>query len=428
MGPGVVWPYRVPSLLGGWVAVLATFAAGEALWGARAGGRRVGLLAGAMLAGSVILAVETHIAKTDAALVGCVTVMLAVVARAYRGMAVRAWEAGAFWLAMGVGILLKGPIAPMVPGLALAWLYLTERRGAWMRALRPGWGVPLCLVVVLPWFVAIGVATEGRFFSDAIGGDLGRKVAGGDDAHGGPPGEHLLLVALLLFPASVLLPGAARAAWRGRREAATRLLIAWVVPSWLVFEAAPTKLPHYTLPLLPGVCLLCAAYAVAGVRYGWFARALPIIGAVVLAGFGVALPIVAGAPAVIGVAVVGAAVLAGGLAAAGRPWVAVAAAPLVYLAVLGGELPGTAPLWVGPQVAALRPPMPFGAVGYHEPSLMFAVGTGTQWVDTAGAGADALAAGRLASVLVGDRDVAAFRARAAADGVALRSSRKTRTP
>src|SRR5579875_2594836 len=46
-----VWPYRIPSLLGGLLAVLATFGLGQTVIG-----RRAALLAGTMLASCVILA------------------------------------------------------------------------------------------------------------------------------------------------------------------------------------------------------------------------------------------------------------------------------------------------------------------------------------------------------------------------------------
>ena len=193
-----IWPYRIPSLLGGMVAVLATFEAGLAL-----GNRRTALLAAGMLAASVILTVETHLAKTDAALLGATTVAMAVLARAYAGRPVGRGGAAVFWLAMGVGILLKGPITPMVAGLAVVTLAALDRRARWLLVLRPAWGVVLMLAVVLPWFVAIGLATHGAFFNDAVGGDLGRKLASGDDAHGAPPGLHLLLLPLLAFPATL---------------------------------------------------------------------------------------------------------------------------------------------------------------------------------------------------------------------------------
>ena len=543
-----VWPYRLPSALGGLCAVLATFWAGQRLVGQRAA-----LLAAAMLAASVALVAEVHIAKTDAALLGATTVAMAVLARAYlapsgpRGGGLRPGGAALFWLAMGAGVLLKGPITPMVAGLtALAlvaadWLAARARTAdghaavaeapsrvrqavasarasrvpdlradphgdatsagtaggrlpgqhpasghstggpaAWLRALRPAWGVPLMLAVVLPWFVAIGAATGGRFFADAVGGDLGRKLASGDDAHWGPPGLHLLLLTVMLFPLCGLLPGAALAAWRGRRAAPVRFLAAWIVPSWLVFEAVPTKLPHYPLPLYPALCLLAAWWALdparaAPPRWGrWLAAALPVAGAVALAAGGLGGPVALGLSAWLGVPTLMAAGLAGWLALRAVPGAvlllpppevgrgeralaaergtagpagprllpegdgapgpahsspfpegkeavaALLASAVLYAAILGFELPRLTPLWIAPRVVAALPDRgPLGAVGFSEPSLMFLAGTDTQWLLAADAPA-ALASGRVRTLLVGDRDRPAVLAAAEQAGIKLR--------
>ena len=466
-----IWPYRIPSALGGLLAVLATFQAGQHLVG-----RRAALLAAGMLAASVVLVVEVHIAKTDAALLGATTVAMGMLARAYLDPAgLRAGGAALFWLAMGAGILLKGPITPMVAGLAALALVVADRRAAWLRALRPGWGVPLMLAVVLPWFVAIGVATGGRFFADAVGGDLGRKLSSGDDAHWGPPGLHLLLLPLLVFPLSALLPGGAAWAWRGRAAAPVRFLLAWIVPAWVVFEAVPTKLPHYPLPLYPAVCLLAAGWVLDHLRKalprwaGSLAITLPIVAALVLAGAGVALPFILGQAAWIGVPALVAALGVGWWAVrAGQPLLplppgegrgeggpaaphdakcqagpaitqgnppglphpnplpkgegavaALVASIMLYAAILGWELPRLAPLWLAPRVVAALPGGgALGAVGFAEPSLMFLAGTGTQWLLADEAPA-ALVSGRIRTLLVGDRDLAAVRAGAERAGLRL---------
>ena len=452
-----IWPYRIPSALGGLAAVLATFWVGERLVG-----RRAALLGAGMLAASVILVVEVHIAKTDAALLGATTVAMAVLGWAYLAPdRVRTGQAAVFWLAVGAGILLKGPITPMVAGLTAASLAVADRRAGWLRALRPGWGVPLMAAVVLPWFVAIGVATEGRFFADAVGGDLGRKLSSGDDTHWGPPGLHLLLLPLLLFPASAALPGAAVAAWRGRAAAPTRLLIAWIVPAWIVFEAVPTKLPHYTLPLLPAVCLLAAGWVVEPGRraaVGWVGATLFLLAAALLGVGALAAPEVLhlgiwlGAPAAVavlacsfllwerggvrrapretpgnrlepspvreGVALQGSLTPALSQRERGQMLLLAAVVPF-YWAVLGLELPRLAPLWLAPRVVAAMPGMDrLGAVGFAEPSLMFLAGTDTQWLLAADA-PKALASGRIHTLLVGDRDRAAVVAEAAREGVPL---------
>ncbi len=419
-----IWPYRLPSVLGGLAAVLAVQAFGKRLVG-----RRAALLAAAMLASSVILIVETHLAKTDAALLGATTVCMGLLARAYLTPGALRWgPAGAFWLSLGVGILLKGPITPMVVGVTAASLVVWDRRAAWLWRLRPGFGLPLMALVVLPWFAAIGFATHGRFFQDAVGGDLGRKLASGDDAHGAPPGLHLLLLPLLAFPSSFAAVCGVPAAWRTRSDPAIRFLLAWVVPCWVVFEIVPTKLPHYTLPLYPALFLLAARAllglptAARGWRRGlvWGAPGVPgvvLAGGVLLLPAAIGMSVWSGAPAAVAVALV--VWLA---AQVERPVVALAAAPLFSLTLLGWELPRAAPLWIAPQVEQAlvshgRAGDVLGSVGFHEPSLMFRAGTATAMLPTGQAGAEALAQGRVATLLVSGRDEAAFESEAARLGL-----------
>jgi 4-amino-4-deoxy-L-arabinose transferase-like glycosyltransferase len=267
-----IWPYRIASLLGGLLAVLATFDIAETLLPDRQcglwGENRTGLLAGALLGASVILTVETHLAKTDAALLGATTLTMAVLARAWANTRVGMGGAAVFWIALGVGILVKGPVAPLVVGLTAASGVLFRRRVDdaaeaesrinWLRCLRPVWGVPLLILVVLPWFVAIGIDTHGAFFKQAVGGDLEGKLAGGAEGHGAPPGLHLLLLPLLCFPGTVAVVQGLAVAFVRRGEPAIMFLLCWLVPAWLVFEAVPTKLPHYTMPLYPALCVLAA--------------------------------------------------------------------------------------------------------------------------------------------------------------------------
>ncbi|MBV9786488.1 MAG: phospholipid carrier-dependent glycosyltransferase [Acidisphaera sp.] len=427
-----VWPYRLPSFLGGLLAVFATFG----LW-RRTLGDRVALLAAATLASCVILTVEAHLAKTDAALLGVTTCAMGLLARAYlRGRPLLPEQAVAFWLALGAGILLKGPVTPMVVGLTTLGLAAADRRrggAGWLRGLRSGWGVPLMLLIVLPWFIAIGLATHGAFFADALGGDLASKVRGGDDAHGALPGLHLLLLPVLAFPSSLLLVRALPAAWRDRTAPPTRFLLAWIVPSWIVFECVPTKLPHYTLPLFPALCLLGAAWALDPVRRPaprWLemaSAALFAVAAAILGGGAALLPEVVrpgwAASDAIGLPALAAAALLGWLVLRALPdprralGAGLLALPLLLWSVLGLELPDLRGLWLAPQVAAAlqahwsggRPDdAAFAEIGYAEPSLVFLCGTATGLLGDPEAAAHFLAGGPDRVLLVGERDLAAF--------------------
>ena len=442
VGPGLgnpIWPYRVPSLLGGLLAVLATFQAGLLLTPSR---RSAGLAAG-MLAASVLLTTETHIAKTDAALLGATTVAMAVLARAWlehadKGLGLHApgsqipgWTAALFWLAVAAGVLLKGPITPMVLGLTALTLCAWDRRVRWLAALRPGWGVPLLLAAILPWFVAIGLATHGAFFADAVGGDLAGKLAGGSESHGAPPGLHLLLMPLLVFPSTIAVLSGLPAAWAGRRDAATRFLIAWAAPSWLVFEAVPTKLPHYTLPLYPALFLL-AARGLDHVPARWttFAGRTALLLAVAALGAGSVLaPILLHDAWWTAVPSLAATALVTALAWRGRLALALCAAVPLYCAILQVELPNLPTLWIGPRVvAALRQDWPgwndrgagLAVAGYAEPSLVFLAGTQTRLLPDGAQAADALKAGTASMVVVSDKEVGRFWTQARMLGLAPR--------
>src|ERR1700681_72356 len=112
-----IWLYRIPSLAGAIGAVLLTY------WTALAFvSRRAALLAGLMLASSILLGVEARFATTDAMLLAAVVAVMGVLARTYLPeqrarleansiSAMSAWILPAiFWTALAIGVLLKGPL------------------------------------------------------------------------------------------------------------------------------------------------------------------------------------------------------------------------------------------------------------------------------------------------------------------------------
>jgi 4-amino-4-deoxy-L-arabinose transferase-like glycosyltransferase len=435
---GTIWAYRLPSLIGALLAVLATCYLGRALVG-----RRAAFLAAAMLAPCMVLVVETHIAKTDAALLASITAAMLLMGRAYLAPAqFTAKQALGFWLALGAGVLLKGPIAPMVPLLAGITLLVMDRRAPWFGALRPVWGVPLMIACAAPWFIAIGIATEGRFFSEAIGDDMLSKVGSGEESHWGPPGFYTFLFGITAFPSAWIVLRALPGAWADRLKPQTRFLLGWAVPVWLLFEAVATKLPHYALPAYPALMLLAAAWALDPLRRPT-PRWLAAIGWLALGGVALGLPIAAMAAAfyaekrvdifgLIGLGFGAALILVLWRAARAGQWAraallgAVLSVP-VYAAVLEGVIPRLQSVWLSPRLAAeVRAIAPglrdrdFGVVGYHEPSLQFALGGGIALLRDGAAAAEFLAQKPGRVVAVSHRQEAAFRAAAAERGIAPR--------
>ncbi len=205
------------------------------VWAARPliGGRGA-VLAGLMLATTLLAVVEAHIAKTDAALMASAVAALGAVARLVMGQG-GGGTALVFWLAIAASILLKGPVVPAIVLLTLGALWLAGPRPDWRR-FRPVPGLALTALLVAPWLVAIAHVSDGAFFAEALGRDLGGKLVEGQESHWGPPGLYLLLVWLTLWPWAALIPAAAPWIWRRRRERWLVLLAGWTVPFWLVLE------------------------------------------------------------------------------------------------------------------------------------------------------------------------------------------------
>lgn len=403
-----IWGHRLPSLIGAIASVMLTAAIGATL-----AGRRVGLLAGALMASSIVLNAEARIAKTDAMLLACILATIWPLVRAYiqardrhdGAPGERPWGwAGLFWGAMGAAILIKGPIVLIpVVGIALG-LSAWQRRWRWLLDLRPWPGVLLTGAVALPWLVAITLVSDGAFWTDSLGEDMFGKVLSGQNTHGAPPGYHTGLFVGVFWPGSILFLLAIPWIIQSWRDDRVRLLLAWIAAVWVVFEIASTKLPHYTLPGLPAFAILTALALVNGT--GWLQGATAVsrwtrwimisLWALGTAALALVMPI-------------GALMLEGGfepftlsasIALLGFGWwtilllrrdkaqqaalTIVGGAGLFLAATFSTTLGSFQTVWISPRLAeAMDRAAPcddprFGSAGYHEPSFIFLTATETQ--------------------------------------------------
>ncbi|HEY1881125.1 MAG TPA: glycosyltransferase family 39 protein, partial [Caulobacteraceae bacterium] len=357
-----IWAYRIPSLLG------AMLAAAACAWGAAAFLRpAASLAAGAMLGASFLLSTEASIAATDGVLAGAVTLAMASLGRLYlaanggprAGRRVKAL----FWAGIVLAILVKGPIGPMVLILTLIALAVWDRKARWMAKIGWGWGLIAIAALVGPWALAITVASDGAFWGASIGGDLAPKLLHGEETHGAPPGFYALLAPLMLAPATLMLPAGLVAGWRDRTEPGVRFALAWLIPAWLVFEATPTKLVHYPLPLYGALAWLMAkALETPLERWPrWVGAGLAALAALAFAAVGpYASEKLAGGEGLAWAVAAAVFYLAGGAAAVWlvlrhRPYAALAAGGALTLIghglLLGVVAPELKPLWLSNRAA-----------------------------------------------------------------------------
>jgi 4-amino-4-deoxy-L-arabinose transferase-like glycosyltransferase len=439
-GRRAIWTFRLVSLLGAVFAVVTTGWAASRLFG-----RKVGLAAALMLAACLSLGFEAKIAKTDAALLAAVVTAQFALMRAYLKPDASRRNAAAFWIALGVGVLLKGPIILLVTGLTVASVALWDRRVRWLVRLRPLWGLPLMLLVAAPWYVAIGLASHGEFYRIAIGRSLMGKVAAGQQAHGAPFGYHLMAFPLTFWPASLLAVMAVPYVWRERTAPAVRFLLCWIIPSWIVFELVKTKLPHYVLPLFPAIACLTAlalfsprtpVRAWVKVLFGlfvllWIAISALLSGLAPVALWNV-LKVVDPLAAILGLATAASVIALGWSVWRNRPEQALVAVACASFFGSTAAYTVTAPrlqgFWLSPRVEALVqatrpcPQSVLVSTPYHEPSLVFLNGPfATVLAKTPVDAADRMAAaGACGMALVGDKQRPDFLARAAVEGLPLR--------
>lgn len=408
-----IWAYRLPSVIGAICAVLLVFGIG-----ARFYDTQTGLVAGALMGGSLLMVGEAHIAKTDAVQLACIVAAQALIAKFY--FAARLGEpipsfrwSVALWGALGLAILVKGPIGPFICAVTIVTLSIWERRWGWIWSMRPIAGVFVIALIVLPWLLAITLVTKGQFLADAWGRDFAGKVVSSQEGHWGVPSYYLRLLPVTFWPGSLFLVPAAIYAWLTRHESTTRFLVAWIVPVWLFLEFTPTKLPHYVLPLYPAIALLCAAAVMAAVREGnavfahwsvkaaaglWVLLSLVLVGALL-----VYIPAQYGSGSGLFVyALMLPVLVAAGFAAyfvfrqdsERAVTAALVSGAVLIVAALGAAVPRLDQLMLSPKAAELASSVGATAnhgerltiAGYTEPSFVFLAGTKAK---LAGGGADA---------------------------------------
>lgn len=429
-----IWFYRFPSLFGAIGGVLMTY------WAALAFvRRRAALLAAAMMACSVLLSVEARLAKTDAVLLFTAVAAMGAMARVYLAQrrspgADPGWiDPAIFWTTLAGGMLVKGPVILMVAGLAIVTVAILDRSARWLLALRPVPGLIWFALLVAPWFIAILSKSGETFIADSVGHDMLSKIFSGQESHGAPFGTYFLLFWVTFWPGSVLAGLATPSVWRTRKIPEHRFLLAWLMPSWIVFELVATKLPHYVLPLYPAIAILIAGV----IERGTMLRGRLEFGLIGWLIYPVAVSLIA---------LVGYIMLGGGLGLVAWPFAAAAvimglvawrlydldgaahsllrgcaAALLVNSMVFGLLIPALPDLFPSKLIAdelhdagCANPQV--AAVGFQEPSLVFLLGTGTRLTDASGA-VDFLKNGSCRFAVVDSRSERSFARFAQAGGL-----------
>jgi 4-amino-4-deoxy-L-arabinose transferase-like glycosyltransferase len=175
-----------------------------------------------------------------------------------------------FWIFVGLGMLAKGPVAPVLAAVIIG-LFAVARRDYslfWRTLWFPG--LLIFCALALPWYVAVQVKNPEFLRVFLLQHNLARF--GTNLYHHKEPFWFYLPVALLgLVPWTVFaMAGAwefARVWWNERmatfesEDALQAFLLIWLIVPVLFFSISQSKLPGYILPALPAATILVALYA-----------------------------------------------------------------------------------------------------------------------------------------------------------------------
>lgn len=414
-----IWMYRMPSALFATAAVLVTWCLGLAMFG-----RRTAFVGAALLAVCPLVVVEAHQARSDHLLLALTTASMAALWFLWRrrgrphGMG---GVAAVLWVLVGLGVLAKGPVTPMVVVLTALSLSIVARDFRWLRHARPLLGLLIVAAMVAPWVFLITRQIGFREYAAEVIDEVLVRSIRSREGHWGPPGYYLVLLVVLFWPGSMLTglafmralrrgirtgdasPGGwmrrLATRWRNRRPGrdAELFCVCWIVPSWIVFELVGTKLPHYTLPMYPAIALLSARAVVLNARWipaarrlgprlafglwavvGLALASIPVVLVRIGQGWTAAVVALTVATVVVSmILVVASGVLAVRWCMPRSQAVSVAAAIVTLVVLLGIVVPRFESIWIASRVMVVIEQAdpdgvrPIGSEHYHEDSLVF---------------------------------------------------------
>lgn len=223
--------------------------------------RKIALLTTFILCSSIFFMQEFHLAVPDPYLIFFVSFALFKFYDFYLNN--KLVDGFAFYFALGLGTLAKGPVAIALPGLIALVFLLAKRDFNWrtLKRLNPLLGGILVLAVSVPWYILVHKRTDGAFtqgfFIDHNINRFGSEMEG----HGGLPFVTWAFVLLGLLPFSFYIVQGFIHSWKTRKTN-DFILFSFIVSAVFVvfFSISNTKLPNYPMPSYPFMGVLIAIY------------------------------------------------------------------------------------------------------------------------------------------------------------------------
>jgi 4-amino-4-deoxy-L-arabinose transferase-like glycosyltransferase len=164
---------------------------------------------------------------------------------------------------IAMGFLTKGLIAVVFPALVILVYFIVRRDISWQSILelKLHLGVPLFLIIVLPWYLAVGIETNGEWLKGFFLDHNLNRYTETKEGHGGFLWAAIVYALLAMLPFSILIPNALFNAYRLRYVQPIYLfasIVAFVIIAF--FSFSKTILPGYVGPAIPFISIFIGGY------------------------------------------------------------------------------------------------------------------------------------------------------------------------
>ena len=248
-----IWKYRIISSLAALASLFTMF-----YYGSRFLGKKIAFNSSLILGGALLFNIEAHIAKTDSVLLLLCLLTFFLLHKYYTKKVGLNFNYNFFllWGTISLGILVKGPILPIIFLLCISCLYIIDRKFNWILDMKPILGVLFVALFTSLWFMILPSEQKNSFLLDSFVNDFFKKIISVQENHGGIIGLNFIFIWFLFFPFSIFLIPIIHYSYKNFKNTHIKFLLAWICPYFLILEFIPTKLPHYALPVYPALAIL----------------------------------------------------------------------------------------------------------------------------------------------------------------------------
>jgi 4-amino-4-deoxy-L-arabinose transferase-like glycosyltransferase len=151
------------------------------------------------------------------------------------------------YLWMGLGMLTKGPVAILLPGLvSLIHCLRYAKMRDWIKAVTDWRGYLVLVAVVAPWAIGVSLQDGGAFLKAFVMEHNVGRFESAAEGHRGAWWYYLAVLPAMVLPFTALLPAAIKRMARPE-DRLDAYLGTWFVVVLVLVSLAATKLPHYLL-------------------------------------------------------------------------------------------------------------------------------------------------------------------------------------